>query len=79
MLPELAEWMAKYFTALHLFQYITFRTIMAALTALSVALLLGPALINKLAALKAGQVVRSDGPQTHLVKAGTPTDRKSVV
>ena len=73
MLLELADWMARHFTALHLFQYITFRTIMAALTALSVSLLLGPAMIRRLAALKAGQVVRSDGPQTHLVKAGTPT------
>src|SRR5689334_14648690 len=73
MLLELAEWMARHFTSLHLFQYITFRAIMAALTALSVSLLLGPALIRKLAALKDGQVVRSDGPQTHLSKAGTPT------
>jgi len=73
MLLELADWMARHFTVLHLFQYITFRTIMAALTALAVSLLLGPALIRKLGALKAGQVVRSDGPQTHLVKAGTPT------
>ncbi|KAF1004005.1 MAG: Phospho-N-acetylmuramoyl-pentapeptide-transferase [Luteibacter sp.] len=73
MLLELAEWMARHFTSLHLFQYITFRAIMAALTALAVSLLLGPAMIRKLAALKAGQVVRSDGPQTHLSKAGTPT------
>jgi phospho-N-acetylmuramoyl-pentapeptide-transferase len=73
MLLELAEWMARHFTSLHLFQYITFRAIMAALTALAVSLLLGPMLIRKLAALKAGQVVRSDGPQTHLSKAGTPT------
>jgi phospho-N-acetylmuramoyl-pentapeptide-transferase len=73
MLLELAEWMARHFTALHLFQYITFRAIMAALTALAVSLLLGPTLIRRLAAMKAGQVVRSDGPQTHLMKAGTPT------
>jgi phospho-N-acetylmuramoyl-pentapeptide-transferase len=73
MLFELAEWMSRHFVAPHLFQYITFRAIMAALTALSVSLLLGPALIRKLSALKAGQVVRTDGPQTHLVKAGTPT------
>jgi phospho-N-acetylmuramoyl-pentapeptide-transferase len=73
MLLELTDWMARHFTALHLFQYITFRTIMAALTALALSLLCGPWLINRLAALKAGQVVRSDGPQTHLVKAGTPT------
>jgi len=49
MLLELADWMARHFTTLHLFQYITFRTIMAALTALAVSLLLGPALIRKLA------------------------------
>ncbi|GLQ47250.1 phospho-N-acetylmuramoyl-pentapeptide-transferase [Dyella lipolytica] len=73
MLLELADWMARHFTALHLFQYITFRTIMAALTALAMSLLFGPALIRNLAALKAGQVVRKDGPQTHLSKAGTPT------
>jgi phospho-N-acetylmuramoyl-pentapeptide-transferase len=73
MFFELAEWMSRHFVAPHLFQYITFRAIMAALTALAVSLLLGPALIRKLSALKAGQVVRSDGPQTHLVKAGTPT------
>ncbi len=73
MLLELADWMARHYTGMHLFQYITFRTIMAALTALAMSLLLGPALINKLGVLKAGQVVRSDGPQTHLIKAGTPT------
>jgi phospho-N-acetylmuramoyl-pentapeptide-transferase len=73
MLLELADWMARHFTALHLFQYITFRTIMASLTSMAMSLLFGPALIRKLAALKAGQVVRKDGPQTHLSKAGTPT------
>jgi phospho-N-acetylmuramoyl-pentapeptide-transferase len=73
MLLELADWMARHFTPLHLFQYITFRTIMAALTSMAMSLLCGPALIRKLAALKAGQVVRKDGPQTHLSKAGTPT------
>ena len=73
MLLDLSDWMALHMAAPHLFQYITFRTIMAALTALATSLLFGPALIRKLSALKAGQVVRSDGPQTHLVKAGTPT------
>jgi phospho-N-acetylmuramoyl-pentapeptide-transferase len=73
MLLELADWLARHFSGPHLFQYITFRTIMAALSALAMSLLLGPLLIRKLAALKAGQVVRKDGPQTHLSKAGTPT------
>ena len=79
MLLELADWMARHFTAPHLFQYITFRTIMAALTALAVSLLLGPALIRRLSALKAGQVVRSDGPQTHLVKGSRSAGMEQVV
>ena len=73
MLLELAEWLQDYVNAFHLFQYITFRSIMSALTALAFSLLAGPALIRKLAEMKAGQVVRSDGPQSHLSKAGTPT------
>src|SRR6185312_13510028 len=73
MLLELSRWLEHYFGPLRLFDYITFRTIMAALTALFVALLFGPAMIRRLTALKAGQVVRTDGPQTHLSKAGTPT------
>ena len=73
MLLELADLLRGQVSAFHLFQYVTFRTIMSALTALAVALLLGPDLIRKLAAVKAGQVIRSDGPQSHLSKAGTPT------
>ena len=73
MLLELADLLRGNLNALHLFQYLTFRTIMATLTALSFSLLAGPAVIRKLAEIKAGQVVRSDGPQTHLAKAGTPT------
>ena len=73
MLLELAKWLQGHVNAFHLFQYITFRSIMSALTALAVSLLAGPALIRRLASLKAGQVVREDGPQTHLSKAGTPT------
>ncbi|MGA7296782.1 MAG: phospho-N-acetylmuramoyl-pentapeptide-transferase [Rhodanobacteraceae bacterium] len=73
MLLELAKWLQGHVTAFHLFQYITFRSIMSALTALAVSLLAGPALIRRLASLNAGQVVRNDGPQTHLSKAGTPT------
>ncbi|MGH8125581.1 MAG: phospho-N-acetylmuramoyl-pentapeptide-transferase, partial [Rhodanobacteraceae bacterium] len=73
MLLELAHWLERYFGALRLFDYITFRTIMAALTGLFVSLLCGPAVIRRLTELKAGQVVREDGPRTHLAKAGTPT------
>ena len=73
MLLELARWLQGYVGGFHLFLYITFRTIMSALTALAFSLLLGPGLIRRLAAQKAGQVIRSDGPQSHLSKAGTPT------
>lgn len=55
------------------FQYLTLRAIMAALTALGISLLCGPAMIRWLLTLKIGQAVRSDGPQTHLSKSGTPT------
>ncbi len=73
MLLELAELLKGYVSGFHLFQYLTFRTIMSTLTALAVSLLAGPSIIRKLAAVKAGQVIRTDGPQTHLTKAGTPT------
>ena len=73
MLLELADLMKAWISGFNLFQYLTFRSIMAALTALTVSLVAGPAVIRKLTNIKAGQVVRSDGPQTHLIKAGTPT------
>jgi phospho-N-acetylmuramoyl-pentapeptide-transferase len=65
--------LAKFIGPLNVFRYVTFRTAGAFLTALLVTLLLGPMIIDKLAALRAGQVVREDGPQSHLKKAGTPT------
>jgi phospho-N-acetylmuramoyl-pentapeptide-transferase len=61
------------FAPLHVFRYITFRTLLAGLTSLSLSLLLGPALIRRLIALQVGQSIRSDGPAAHAVKAGTPT------
>lgn len=56
-----------------MFNYITLRAVLATLTSLGISLFSGPFVIRKLTELKAGQAVRSDGPQTHLVKAGTPT------
>jgi phospho-N-acetylmuramoyl-pentapeptide-transferase len=73
MLLELADLLKGYISGFHLFQYLTFRTIMSTLTALADSLLAGPAIIRKLTEVKAGQVIRSDGPQSHLTKAGTPT------
>jgi phospho-N-acetylmuramoyl-pentapeptide-transferase len=73
MLFELAGLLEPHFGALNVFQYITFRTIVATLTALALALWFGPWMIGRLATLKGGQPIRSDGPQSHLSKAGTPT------
>jgi phospho-N-acetylmuramoyl-pentapeptide-transferase len=63
----------EHFRLLNLFRYITFRTAYASLTALFLALVLGPWLIRKLKEFQVGQYIRSDGPQSHHAKAGTPT------
>ena len=55
------------------FQYITLRGILSAVTALLISLLIGPRMIRYLDSLQIGQAVRTDGPETHLVKSGTPT------
>jgi phospho-N-acetylmuramoyl-pentapeptide-transferase len=69
----LADLIAHHIRAFNVFNYVTLRAVLATLTSLGFSLFMGPALIRKLTELKAGQAVRSDGPQTHLVKAGTPT------
>jgi phospho-N-acetylmuramoyl-pentapeptide-transferase len=73
MLLWLAEYLTQYHSGFNVFQYITLRTILGALTALFMALLVGPALIRYLGKYQIGQAVRDDGPETHLAKAGTPT------
>ena len=73
MLLILAQWLQDDFRFFRVFNYITFRAVMATVTALLIGLAAGPWVIRKLTALKMGQAVRSDGPQTHLVKSGTPT------
>jgi phospho-N-acetylmuramoyl-pentapeptide-transferase len=76
MLLSLAQWLqtlSPEFGVFRVFQYITFRAVMAALTALMIGLIAGPYVINRLRALKIGQQVRSYGMETHLVKSGTPT------
>ncbi|HEY5636651.1 MAG TPA: phospho-N-acetylmuramoyl-pentapeptide-transferase [Burkholderiales bacterium] len=73
MLLEFAQWLARDVRLFNVFSYITLRAVLACLTALAISLILGPLVIRKLAAYKIGQAVRSDGPQTHLSKAGTPT------
>ena len=76
MLPSLALWLqglSPEFGFLRVFQYLTFRAVMAALTALLVGLAAGPFFIRRLAALKIGQPIREYAMQTHLSKGGTPT------
>nr|WP_314625143.1 phospho-N-acetylmuramoyl-pentapeptide-transferase [uncultured Noviherbaspirillum sp.] len=70
-------WLAQYFQdelgPLRVFNFITFRAVFATLTALAIGLFSGPAVIRMLTRLKVGQAVRTNGPQTHLIKSGTPT------
>ncbi len=69
----LYEKLFPYFHPFRIFRYLTFRTAFASLTALLIALLIGPYVIQRLRDFQIGQFVRSDGPQTHLKKTGTPT------
>jgi phospho-N-acetylmuramoyl-pentapeptide-transferase len=73
MLVALAQWLSESYSFFNVFQYITLRSILAVLTALGISLMLGPLMIRRLTELKIGQSIREDGPQSHLVKAGTPT------
>ncbi len=73
MLLALSHWLGHDIRAFNVFGYITLRAVLAMLTALMISFIVGPAMIRKLTAYKIGQSVRDDGPQTHLVKAGTPT------
>src|SRR6266446_4679773 len=73
MLLALAQLLGQEVRAFNVFNYITLRAVMAALTALIISFIVGPTMIRKLTAMKIGQAVRDDGPQTHLIKAGTPT------
>ncbi|WP_211461408.1 phospho-N-acetylmuramoyl-pentapeptide-transferase [Collimonas silvisoli] len=73
MLLWLAQNFQQDFSFLRVFNFITFRAVFATLTALMIGLIAGPSVIRMLARLKVGQAVRTDGPQTHLIKSGTPT------
>ncbi|GAB7025979.1 phospho-N-acetylmuramoyl-pentapeptide-transferase [Geotalea toluenoxydans] len=73
MLYHLLYPLASDYRLFNVFKYLTFRTIYAMITALVVAFILGPWLIRKLEKLQARQVIRTDGPESHLKKQGTPT------
>lgn len=73
MLYWLSEYLQEYLRSFAVFQYLTVRAILGVLTALGISLLLGPWFIRRLTELRIGQSVRTDGPQSHLSKSGTPT------
>ena len=76
MLPALTQWLLELYPQygfLRVFQYLTFRAVMGAMTALIIGLLAGPWVIRKLRELKIGQPVRGYVMETHLSKSGTPT------
>jgi phospho-N-acetylmuramoyl-pentapeptide-transferase len=73
MLLALANYLSQFYSGFNVFQYLTLRAILGVLTALMISFLVGPEMIRRLGRYQIGQPVRDDGPQTHLVKAGTPT------
>jgi len=73
MLVWLADYLSQFYGSFAVFQYLTLRGILAVITSLVISWVFGPAVIRRLNELQMGQIIRSDGPQTHLSKAGTPT------
>lgn len=73
MLLYLTNYLAEFESAFNVFNYLTMRAILGALTALVICFVIGPRMIERLSTNQGGQPVRSDGPDTHIVKAGTPT------
>ena len=73
MLLYLTDYLEQYYSGFNVFQYLTLRAILGALTALVISFMVGPFVIRKLSSYQMGQPVRVDGPQSHLSKAGTPT------
>ncbi|MCK5720017.1 MAG: phospho-N-acetylmuramoyl-pentapeptide-transferase [Thiomargarita sp.] len=73
MLLWLSEYLMQFYSGFNVFQYLTLRAILSALTALFIALIMGPFMIQSLSLNQIGQQIRDDGPKTHLKKAGTPT------
>jgi len=73
MLLMLSEYLSQFHSGFNVFQYLTLRAILGVITALGIALIVGPTMIRHLSFKQIGQVVRDDGPESHLSKAGTPT------
>lgn len=73
MLIWLADWLTQFETGFNVFSYLTMRAILSTLTALLIAIIIGPKMIRWLQHMQIGQTVRTDGPESHLSKSGTPT------
>ncbi|MCC6302421.1 MAG: phospho-N-acetylmuramoyl-pentapeptide-transferase [Gammaproteobacteria bacterium] len=73
MLLYLTDYLTQIYSGFGVFRYLTLRSILGILTALLISFVVGPMIIRKLAQYQIGQMVRTDGPQSHLGKAGTPT------
>ena len=73
MLIYVTDYLTQFHSGFNVFQYITLRTILGVLTALFIALIIGPWMIRHLTHYQIGQNVREDGPESHFTKAGTPT------
>ena len=73
MLIWLADWLTQFDSGFNVFSYLTLRAILSTLTALLIAILIGPKMIRYLQRMQIGQTVRDDGPQSHMSKSGTPT------
>ena len=79
MLLILCEYLSQYYTGFNVFQYLTLRAILGVMTALGIALIVGPTMIRHLSFRQIGQVVRNDGPESHISKTGTPTMGGSLI
>lgn len=73
MLIYLSEYLSQFHSGFSVFQYLTLRAILGVITALGIALVVGPTMIRHLSFKQIGQVIRDDGPESHLIKSGTPT------
>ena len=73
MLLYLSDYLSQFHSGFNVFQYLTLRAILGVVTALGIALIVGPTMIRHLSFKQIGQVVRNDGPESHLSKSGTPT------
>jgi phospho-N-acetylmuramoyl-pentapeptide-transferase len=73
MLIWLADWLLQFDAGFRVFSYLTLRAILSTLTALLIAVIIGPKMIRWLQSMQIGQTIRDDGPESHLAKSGTPT------